>query len=99
MLVGNRRKVALIKGGGLENICKDDKLYGAICKVNLSDLKTRGKHCYIKAHDRKIKLKDILKETCLKVNYILEFFTLGTHVARRAKTKCKVDAFFLKQII
>lgn len=99
VLVGNRRQVALVNRGGLENICKDDKLYGAICKVNLSDLKTRGQHCYIKAYDRKIKLKDSLEETCLKVNCILEFFTLGTHVALRTKTKCKVDAFFMKQII
>lgn len=83
----------------MENVCKDEKLYGAICKVNLSDLKIRGKHCYIKADDRKTKLKDSLEETCLKVSCILEFFTLGTHVALRAKTKCKIDAFFMKQIL
>ena len=88
--------MALINRGGLENICKDDKLSEAICKVHLSDLKAREKHCYTKADNRKIKLKDNTEETCLKVSYVLEFFPLGKHAALIAKIKCKIDAFFNK---
>lgn len=61
----------------MEKVCRDDKFYKVIYKVIQAIHKSQGKldlHCYKRADNGKIKLKDGPHKTCLKVNSMLEYF-------------------------
>lgn len=93
--------MTLINRDRLEKVCRDDKFCKVIYKVIQAIHKSQGKldlHRYKRADNGKIKLKDGPHKTCLNVNSVLELFPQGRCVAFSAKTICKVDVFFMKQI-